>query len=204
MRRGRTARARALLAVALLAATLAGCGSEDSSSGDEPSPSSSEVTSRVLTADDLAPLEPTSTRDEDELQDGSPFWSCGGIEFRELVDQGLEAEGSYFVSSTEDWAVYSMLITVPDVPAEDALATMQEAHAACAAKGQTMPELELGEGRWGYRSEGEGTTDAMRGYAVVGEHELAQVTVFGLQGQEPPSDPSVEQLLDKAVERAGE
>ena len=125
-------------------------------------------------------------------------------QIRELVDQGLEAEGSYFVSSTEDWAVYSMLITVPDLPAEDALATMQEAHAACAAKGQAMPELELGEGRWGYRSEGEGTTDAMRGYAVVGEHELAQVTVFGLQDQEPPSDPSVEQLLDKAVERAGE
>lgn len=204
MRRGRTARARALLAVPLLAVTLAGCGSDESSSGSPSSSPSSSGDSRVLTEGDLAPLEPTSTRDEDELQDGSPFWSCGGIEFQGLLDQGLEAEGRYFVSSAADWAVYSMLLTVPDVPAEDALATMQQAHAACAAKGQTMPQLDLGEGRWGYRSEGEGSTDAMRGYAVVGEHELAQVTVFGLHDQEPPSDPSVEQLLDKAVERAGE
>lgn len=203
MRRGRPARARALLAVPLLAAALAGCGSEESSSGDEPSPSPSEVASRVLTEADLAPLEPTSTREENKLQDGSPHWSCGGIEFRELLDDGLTAEGRYFVSGSEDWAAYSTLITIPDVGADEALATMQRAHAACVAKGQTMPELQLGEGRWGYRSEAKGTTDAVRGYAKVGDHELAQVSVFGLEDQEPPSEPSLEQLLDKAVERAG-
>jgi hypothetical protein len=197
-RRGRAALARRLVALPLLALVLAGCGSEGSDTDTDGTTSSG---SRLLTEADLAPLEPASTRVVDDLQDGSPYWSCGGVEFRGLFDAGLRTKGRYFLSGADDWAVYSVLLTVPDLPAEEALETMKRAHAACARKGQTMPELDLGQDRWGYRSEGEGRTEARRGYAVVGEHQLVQVSVFGLEGKDAPDQ--VQELLERAVERAG-
>lgn len=185
-------RAAGRAAFPLLAGTLlvlAGCSEEK----PEPSPDP------LLTAADLGPRKATRVNDLDRIPDGSA-WSCAGIESAYLGDEGWKVQGREFANGSQSWVIDSTVMTNPDASAADQLSRFKTANDACLAEKQTVPEVDLGPDRFGYESITDGQTDARRGYALAGDHEIVLVTTYGLDGEDAPSE--ITRLLDAAVRRA--
>ena len=193
---------RGVAATLVLSVALVGCssgdGSGDGGGDNQPAPQRDVL----LSAADVAPLDPTSVTKLTELPRGTQTYSCSE-ERRALTGKGWNFVGRDLRNTDDNWAVDSVVLDNSDGDAALQVAQFRNEVDACNAKQDArLVEFPMGKDRYAYRSVApDGRVDAVRAYALVGEHRLVQVTVLGLNDHAAPD--RIESLLEKAVQKAG-
>jgi hypothetical protein len=187
----------AALVVTLLAVlAVAGCGH------DQAQKASASQPDILLDRGDLAPLEPTSVSRLSELPAGTQYYSCSE-ERHSLLDKGWDFKGRDLRNTSAGWAVDSVVLSNDDADSALQVAKFREQVDLCNAKGDAnLVVFGMGKDRYAYRSiTPDNRVEAIRAYALVGDHRLVQVTILGLKGHGAPDQ--IDRLVDRAVQKAG-
>jgi hypothetical protein len=192
-------RAISVLSALVLTCALAGCNSDDHSSGDTYAPKPDVLLAKA----DVAPLVPSSVSKLSELPTGTQYYSCSE-ERHSLTDKGWTFVGRDLRNTDANWAVDSVVLDNPKGDAALLLAQFRNQIDQCNAKGDAhLVEFGMGKDRFAYRSvTPDDIVDTVRAYALIGDHKLVQLTVLGLNEHSAPD--RIDALMDKAVAKAGD
>jgi hypothetical protein len=187
---------RRLAVLALLlpsALSLAACGGDD-----EPTPPKSDG---LVRAQDLSTLSPTDTQ-EGKSEDVAPSWPCTGTEEEVLRTAGWTMKSRTYSNAGAHWALSTTLWRNDGGNASAAMAQLKSAVDACRSKGENTRQIGIFEDDfYTYESYGKtGRLEGDRGYTRAGNHLITQVTLVGLDGNEPP--PGFGDVLENSTRRA--
>jgi hypothetical protein len=169
---------------------------------DDSKPTPSTKSDVLLTSGDLAPLVPSSVSKLTDLPRGTQYYSCSE-ERHSLTGKGWDFQGRDLRNTDDNWAVDSVVLDNPDGDAASQVAQFRNQVDECNAKEDAnLVEFSMGKDRFAYRSvTPDKRVDTVRAYALVGEHRIVQVTVYGLNSHSAPE--AIDRLTDAAVRRAG-
>ena len=190
-----TRRMAAIPLLILSLTLLSGCGSDD-----EDSPPAQQRSDGLLRAQDLSNLDPTDT-EEDKVIDSTPSWPCSGLEENVLRDAGWEVKSRTYSNADENWALSTALWSNDDAQAAPEMARLKAAVDACRGKGEDVQERGFEDDWYMYQSFSQDKRlEGERGYTTAGDHLIAQVTLIGLDGSEPPR--SFGDVMENSTRRA--
>jgi hypothetical protein len=183
------------LVATLLALSTTGC------AHDQAQKASASKPDILLDRGDVAPLQPTSVSSLSKLPAGTQAYSCSE-ERHSLTGKGWNFTGRDLRNAAAHWAVDSVVLDNDDADSAMQVAKFREEVDVCNAREDAhLVAFSMGKDRYAYRSvTPEGRVDTIRAYALVGEHRLVQVTIYGLQGHSPPD--RITSLVDRAVRKA--
>ncbi|HEY6931806.1 MAG TPA: hypothetical protein VI452_00290 [Marmoricola sp.] len=191
-------RPRAGLGACLVAALLlAGCG------GQPPLP---RLKGPLLTYSDLPEKPANVTVRTHHLPDAAPSWACLGHEDRLLLQRGWTVQARRF--GFHHWAITSALFTRPSGGAAQMLPLLEATVRRCIQRGGRVQDLGIVPARQSpdhrenltYQSwSPKGWVKGRRGYKVVDDRHLVEITVVGIHDELAP--PLVGGLLTRAADR---
>jgi hypothetical protein len=190
---------RRIAAIPLLVTTLvllSACGD----AGGTANPPAEQKSDGLLRTQDLSNLDPSST-EEDKVIDATPSWPCSGLEEDLLRDAGWTVKSRTYSNADEDWALSTALWSNDGAAAAPEMTKLKAAVDACRTKGEDVQEQGFEDDWYMYQSFGKTKQlEGERGYTTAGDHLIAQVTLVGLDGHEPPR--SFGDVMENSTRRA--
>jgi hypothetical protein len=177
-----------LVVLLALGPCLAACGGDD-----KPAAPKSDG---LVRAQDLSTLRPTDT------QHSAPSWPCTGSEESLLRTAGWTMSARTYSNAEEHWALSTTLWRNDGGDASATMTQLKSAVDLCRGKGENTREIGAFDDRlYTYQSFGRtGQLEGERGYTRAGSHLITQVTLVGLDGQEPPG--AFGDVLENSTRRA--
>ena len=172
------------LALAVVAAVLAGTIAVAGCDNDKPAPPRSDG---LLRTQDLSNLRPSDTQ-EGTLQDSAATWPCTGSEDDMLRKAGWTMRSRTYANAGEHWALSTTLWRKDAGGAAAAMSQLRAAVDICRSRGENTRQVGAFEdGFYTYESYGRtGRLEGERGYTTAGDHLITEITLVGLDGNEPP------------------
>jgi hypothetical protein len=191
-------RGRRGLAVVPLLLLLALSGLDACSGDDKPAAPKSDG---LLRTQDLSNLDPSDTQ-EGKSEDSSRTWPCTGTEEDVLRKAGWMSKSRTYANAEEHWALGTTLWRNDAGDAGAAMDQLRNAVDLCRSQGENTRQTgAFDSGFYTYETfDKTGRLEGERGYTTAGKHLIAQVTLVGLDGQEPPR--AFGDVLENSTRRA--